>query len=52
MKSCDFCERDNQYVCNPADHCGCCEKGRFNAPKETKEETIEDIQHRSNAVVG
>jgi hypothetical protein len=25
-KACDFCVRQNIFICNPADHCGLCDE--------------------------
>jgi hypothetical protein len=56
-KACDFCVRQNIFICNPADHCGLCDEV-VNTPKwedratEGGEETarvstltIEHIRH-------
>lgn len=37
MKACEFCVRQNQYICD-GEHCGCCEKGQ-DPPKENEDDT-------------
>jgi len=41
MKTCDFCRVQNQYICDPEDHCGMCPKWRVKS-EEDKEEANDE----------
>ena len=42
MKTCDFCIRQNIYICNPNDHCGLCPLGQEEDCKQEENYAIDE----------